>query len=488
MATHIGKPLEKLETGIRGLDEVLEGGIPKGRALLIVGATGCGKTVFLNEFIYRGITKYGQNGVFVTFEETPDDVIRNVGGFGWNYPELIRKNKLIFEDISPSEILHEEIGGDYDMTPLIERIKYSARKVRAKRVAIDMLGGLFARFKSSGPIRDALCRLSIELKKAGLTTLISAEKISDKDPVARFGVEEFVADAVVELSLGHGQQQFVRTMYIRKLRGVGYRSGHVEFEISNKGVEVFPKIPMDPIRAKTSFTVRKKMGVAALDRALGGGIPQGHTVMISGNTGTGKTLLGLQYLMEGVRRGENGLYVAMEEPVDQVKKTAMAHGWNLEKFQKQGKIAFVAMGLIDVSNDKLLYEIVRHVERLGAKRVVFDSLSSLLSATLTREGVRQFLIQMTNFFKTRGVTSVLTYLSGANFGAARGQLMAAMSTNDMRLSSVLDGVILLLYVERKQSVARLLNVLKLRGSKHAKDIFEYEIEKGGIHIQGKFAE
>lgn len=491
MATRTAKRLEKLPTGIRGLDEALKGGIPKGRAILVTGATGTGKTVFLNEFLYRGITQFGENGVFVTFEETSEDITRNVLGFGWNYPELVRRKKLIFEDVSPTEELHEELGTDYELTPLIERIKYAAKLIRAKRVAVDMLGGLFSRLKNEGRIREALCRLSVELKRLGLTTMISSERVREEDPVSRFGVEEFVADAVIELSLKPGQHKMIRSLLIRKVRGVGYRSGRIEYEITDRGLEVFPKIPFNPLIAKTSFAVRKKCGIPALDRALGGGIPQGHMLMVTGNTGTGKSLFGMRWLMEGVRRGERGVFVALEEPVPQVKKTALAHGWDFQRLERQGKLALFRPGLIDVASDRLLYEIVHQVERVNAKRVVFDSISSLMSASVNledTEGVRQFLIQLAGFLRSRGVTAVFSYLSGTNFGAVKGQLLSAFNTNEMRLSSVVDGVILLLYVERGQKVAKLLNVLKLRGSRHVKDILEYEIKKGGFEIQGRFSQ
>ncbi len=480
--------VEKIFTGIKGFDEILMGGVPKGRVTLISGEPGTGKTVILNEFIYRGITQFKENGVYVTFEEDKRDIIKNVRGFGWNYDSLIAQKKLAFVDAGASGDVTIESDQNYDLSPLIERVKYAVKKVKAKRIAMDCLDSFFSRFQNKDAVRQALCQIIAGLKDMGVTVLMTAEKVGPEQSLSRYGIEEFVADGVIEIALIKGQQQFLRRMFVIKLRGTDFRSGAVEFEITDQGLTVYPKIPIETVTAKTDFRVRKSFGIKGLDDISGGGIPQGHVALISGNTGTGKTMFGMHFLMQGICDGENAVFVALEEPVEQVKKTALTHGWDFGRYEKEGKIKLVTTSLIDISNDKLLYQIISAVEGINARRVVIDSVSSLLSATMSEEQVRQFLVQLSRYFKAKGITCIMNYLSMANFGAVRGQLLGSFSTNTIRLNSVVDIIIMLLYVERGQKIKKLLNVLKLRGGQHSKEIYGYEIEKSGIKMGEKYEE
>jgi len=480
--------VEKVFTGIRGFDEALDGGIPKGRSTLIVGGTGTGKTVFLNEFLYQGITQFKENGVYVTFEEDKRDIIKNVKGFGWNYAALIAQKKLAFVDASALKAVTVETNQNYDLAPLIERVRYALKKVKGKRLVMDSLDNLFSRFSNKEVIRQTLGQIIAELKDLGVTVLMTAEKSGQEQRLSRYGVEEFVADGVIELELIRGQQQFLRRMFTIKLRGTGFRSGIVDYEITDQGLIVYPKIFVDKLVAKTNFKLRKSFGIKGMDEMTGGGVPQGHMVLVSGNTGTGKTMFGMQFLRQGMLDGEKAVFVALEEPIEQAKKTALAHGWDFTNDEQAGRLKFVTTNLIDISNDKLLYQIISAVEGIKAKRVVIDSVSSLLSATMSEEQVRQFLLQLTRYFKAKGIACLMSYLSLASFGAARGQLLGGIATNEMRLSSITDGIIVLLFVERGQKIKKLLTVLKMRGSSHSKDIYSYEIEKDGIKMGEKYEE
>jgi circadian clock protein KaiC len=210
--------------------------------------------------------------------------------------------------------------------------------------------------------------------------------------------------------------------------------------------------------------------------------------MIAGNTGAGKTTFALQFLNAGLKNGEGAVYVALEESASQIKKTALAHDWDLEEYEKSGNFVFINPSLIDMYPDKLLYEILDAVNKTSAKRLVVDSMSSLETATISKNKLREFSMQLTNLMKSKGVTCIMTYLSENTFGAESGQLLGKGPSNELRLSSIIDGIIILKYVEREQSVMKLINILKMRGSAHDKKIWQFEVEKDGIkigHVFGK---
>ncbi|MGM0441827.1 MAG: ATPase domain-containing protein [Elusimicrobiota bacterium] len=476
--------VKKLQTGIDGLDKMLKGGIPEHRMVVVSGSAGAGKSVMLNSFLYEGIQRFSQNGVLITFEEPPRDIKKNVKGFGWDYDKFEEKDKLYIVDMTP-EISGEVmiIKEDFDMSPIIERVLYAVDKVGAKRVVIDGIDSLFSRFKNKEIIRNTIYRLSSALKEKKVTGLIAMESLNDKPGNTRYGVEEFVTDGAIELKMEEGELEFIRKMFVRKLRGCDFRSGIVEYEINHKGMRVFSRLVSEELSAKTDFKSRLKTGMAGVDSAMSGGIPKGHTVLLSGNSGTGKTLFGLKFLIKGIENGNKSVMVALEESKIQIKKTALEHGWDLDKMEKNGQISFITANLLDTRPNKLLNDIKDEIEKTGATRLLIDSVSSLESAAMGDNDVRKFLIQLNDFLKAQGTTSILNYLASANFGASGTNLLSALKTNTLRLSSITDGILIMLYVESEDKVERVFNVLKMRGIQHDKSIIKYRIEKGGLKLK-----
>lgn len=487
--SEISGGVRKMKTGITGFDELLEGGLPEGRATLISAGTGCGKTVLLSEFLYRGMEMYEQPGVFVTFEERPHEILRNLRNFAWDIDALHESEKIVFVDGSPPEVKEVKIGAVEWLEPVLTQIQYVVEKVGAKRLSIDNLGTVFTRYgdaESNKQIRQQLFYFADAIKKMGITSLISTERTENQSVLSQHGVEAFVSDGIIELDTHAGENTEVRTIMVRKLRGVGYRHGKIIFQISENGIEVYPKIPIDPRIASTEFSDRLKFGIPHLDKALGGGIPKGHIALSAGNTGTGKTTLGLHFILEGLRNKEACIWVALEETQRQVLKTAKAHDWDLNPFVENEQLSFVNSPLIDIIPDKLLYQVVNAATKNNVKRILVDSISSLESAMMNKDKVREFMLQLAGFAKMKGITAVLNYLTGEAFGASSGQLLGSLTTNAMRLSSIVDGIILLRFVEREQSVVKLFNILKLRGSNHNKDILRFDIGKQGFSLGKRF--
>lgn len=488
MAQDDGDPVRvsKIPTGVPGLDALLEGGAPAARAILISGEPGTGKTVLLNSFLYHGITRHQENGVLVTFEESPEDVRRNVAGFGWDYDDLEATQRLAIVDTTPeTQDPTFELSADYDLSPLLEQILAAAHRVQAKRVAIDGVAALFTMFRSEAAVRQVLRQLLHRLKAAGLTTLLSADRAPDgRSVLSEHGLEEFVADGIIALDVSQGELRAIRTLVVRKMRGVSYQSGTVSFTIGRNGIEIFPHLPFEePLPAPAEK--RASFGIPAFDSILQGGPWEGQIVLISGNTGTGKTTFCTHFLQAGIEAGEPGVFMAIEEPTGQVRRAMKRFGWDLAEHERQGHLRIVPEPTIDLSPARVLLNIRDAVLETGAKRLVIESLTGMESAFLSPEQVRLFLDQLTMFCKAHGVTCVLSYTAPKLFGATVGQLFGSLSVSEARLSSLVDVIVLLRFVERERDVVRLLNVLKMRGSAHNTDIYRYSIANRGIQVDGR---
>lgn len=478
--------LKRLPTGVRGLDKVLDGGLPRGRSTLVLGGPGTGKTVLLNEFLYRGITEFGENGVYVTVEESPARVVTNAATFGWDYDTLLKDKRLAFVDATPedpsSQVRNTEVTLEYHLTPLVLRLRHAVSEIDARRVVLDSIGALFAQFRSRDAVRHALYYLVDEMQRMGVTTLFSCEEPDIESLQTFHGIEEYVVDGVIKIAPEKGQQSTLRKLEVTKLRGCSYRSGPVEFGIGDGGMTVYPKIESDFQTMGSIPNRRLTSGIADLDKLLGGGYPKGHIVLVTGNTGTGKSLLGMHYLNAALERGESAIFINLEESSAQIKRIAKPHGCDFRAHEQAGRLTFMSPNIIDMTADRLLYEIVETVDRTRAPVLFLDSVSAIPSATYSEEQTRQFLLQLIRFLKSRKVTCLFSHMSSATFGAGHDQRLGAFQTNDMRLASLVDGFILLRYGENRARVAKYLNILKMRGINHDKAIHGYEIKKGVFNI------
>ncbi len=468
------------KTGIPGLDEVLNGGLPNHILTLLSGTSGTGKTIFSFQWLFDGV-KQGENGVYISITEPLFTAVRNIESMEFYDRKIIEQEKIRLIDIKEGLGLNQ---GVVDPQSILRYVEKQVKENDAKRVVIDSITAVLYTINDKAKIRQFIFELKKILATLGCTTILTSEA-PEVDKYSAYGVEEFVSDGIIILSNVIGENQILRNLRVIKMRGISFRTGTVIFDITSSGLLLYPKIPINRSVATTEFKNRLSSGIKELDALCDGGndgFPQGHIIMVAGNTGSGKTTFALHFLIEGLKKGESGIYVALEESSSQIRKTALAHGWDLEKYEKSGKLVFINPDLIDVNPDKLLYKIINAVNKMGAKRVIVDSVSSLESATMNKIKVREFLIQFSGFMKTKGITSLLTYLSEEAFGAESGQLLGSGSSSELRLSSIVDGIILLRYVERGQSVAKLLNILKMRGAAHSKNIWQFEVEKDGVKI------
>ncbi len=467
--------IEKLETGIPGFDFLSEGGLPKGRATLIAGSAGSAKTVFACQFLIEGIKK-GENGVFVTFEEPPKAIRKNMRGFGWKIKQWEEERKWAFVDASPQPGEKPMVSGEYDLGALLARIEYAINKYKAQRVSMDSLGAIFSHLEDSAQVRSDLFRLASALRELEVTAILTAERIEEYGEISRFGVEEFVADNVVILRNVLMDEKRRRTIEILKYRGTDHQKGEFPFTIiSGKGVVI---IPLSAIELEQrSSNIRITSGSHELDNMCGGGFFRDSIILVSGATGTGKTLMVTEFMAGGVKNDERCLVFAFEESREQLFRNATGWGVDFHQMEKEGKLKVVCRYPETTGLENHLINMKDIIEEFKPNRVAVDSLSALERVS-NLKGFREFIIGLTSFIKQKEI--------GGLFTSTTPNLLGGSSITEGHISTITDSIILLRYVEMYGEMRRGITVLKMRGSMHDKDIREFSIDNTGMHIDKPF--
>jgi circadian clock protein KaiC len=474
--TVIDPVLERVKTGIEAFDDLVMGGLPRGRTTIVGGTPGSGKTVFATQFLAHGITDLHEPGVFVTFEESPDEIEVNMASFGWDIRRWREQNKLIFVDASPQD-RDEIIVGDFDLAGLLARILHAARSAKAKRIVLDSLTQLFDHFVTDqNTVRRELLRIAGALKKEGLTVLMTAERNSEYGEISRHRIEEFVADNVVILRNALDKERRRRTIEVLKMRGSRHVEGEVPITlVENQGLVA---VPLSSLRLEQqSSTKRVTSGNAELDRMTNGGFFRDSVSLVSGATGTGKTLLVTNFLAGGVAAGEKALLVGYEESRGQLFRNARGWGVDFEAMEAQGLLKVVCLYPEAQSLPDHLLTIRELVEEFKPDRLAIDSLSAL-ERIAGETGFREFLIGLTSFIKKREIAGLCT--------ATNKSLVGGQSASEQHISTLTDAIILLRYIQERDMMHRGLMVLKMRGSEHDKHIRRFTIDGQGMHLGEPF--
>ena len=463
----------KLETGIAGVDLITHGGLPLGRTTLVAGTAGSAKTVFATQFLAGGTRQTPpEPGVFVTFEERPEDLRLHAQSIGVDVHALEAQGLWAFVDASPEFEAETVVVGPYDLTALLARVRHAVERIGARRVAIDAIGALFAQLPDATIVRRELLRVAAALKAMGVTAVITSEKTGEYDDIGRYGVEDFVADNVIVLRnvLDAGQRR--RTIEVLKLRGASHQRGEYPFSIvSGDGIVVLPLTSMR-LQAR-STDERVSTGVAELDRMTDGGYFRASVVMVSGATGAGKTLTGTHFVNAGLEAGERVLFFAFEESREQVLRNARNWGMDFAAHEEADRLRIQAVFPEAAGLEDHLIQIRGAIDSFRPQRVVVDSLTAL-ERNATTKSYREFVIGLTAFCKAEGVSALYT--------ATTDDLLGGASITDAHISTITDSVILLRYVETASTILRALAVLKMRGSAHEKGIRHFEIDHAGLHI------
>ncbi len=458
--------LSKALTGITGLDDLTLGGLPRGRPTLLCGSAGCGKTLFGVTFLVNGVTEFGEPGVFVSFEERPEDLDANVASLGFRLTDLVAAGKLVIDHvhIERSEI---EESGEYDLEGLFVRLNYAIDRVGAKRVVLDTIEALFSGFTDGAVLRAELRRLFGWLKDKGVTAIITGER--GEGQLTRYGIEEYVSDCVILLDNRVEDQVMTRRLRVVKYRGSAHGTNEYPFLIDQEGISVLPITSAGLEHCVSNEAV--PTGVAGLDDMLGiQGYYRSSSVLISGLAGTGKSTFSASFVNAACERGERCLFFAFEESPEQVIRNMNSVGIQLKRHVDAGLLKFEAARPSLYGFEMHLARMNRDIERFRPNAIVVDPISAFRGPS---SEIHATLVRLADICKSRGITAIFTTLSSPD---------DPLNENQRSVSSLMDTWVSLADVEANGERNRVLYLLKSRGMDHSKQLREYQLSSRGIQL------
>jgi circadian clock protein KaiC len=458
--------LAKCATGIAGFDEITLGGLPSGRPTLIIGGPGSGKTLFALEFLVNGAMKFDEPGVFISFEETETDLEKNVSSLGFDLKVLKQKKMLCIDQvqIDSNEIIET---GSYDLEGLFVRLGYAIDSIGAKRIVLDTIEAIFSSFSDTSILRSEIHRIFRFLKEKGVTAIVTGEK--GELSLSRYGLEEYVSDAVILLDNRVIGNIATRRMRIVKYRGSSHGTNEYPFLIDEEGFSILPITSLG-LLSKASKN-RISTGIKDLDDMFGGaGYFEGSSILLTGQAGSGKTSFGAELISSACKDGKKGLLILYEESIGQIVRNMSSIGIDLQKFIDDGRLLIHVNRPDAFGLEMHLLGIHKLIKDFEPDVVVIDPVSSLMTTGEELE-VRSTMIRTIDLLKGKGITSMFTDLKGAE-NPNRSSL----------ISSLADTWILLEDIEANGENNRLLRVVKSRGMAHSNQIREFMITSNGIKL------
>jgi circadian clock protein KaiC len=467
-----------VRTGISGLDPILSDGIPRGNIILVEGVIGTGKTTLGVEFVYRGASQFDEPGIIVLFEVSPDRLVRDAAQLGWDIPALERAHKLkiIF---TTRQVFGQELQQPDSL--LLEE----AADIGARRIFIDGVPGSIGAHGSAGDseARETFHILAEGLQRENLTAVLAVEATSFRDRRGLALPEESLADTVIHLRMEEITRATVRSLEVVKSRGHDFQMGRHSFKIvDGHGLQVYRRVqaqrkPSRDHAAAFDPTTRITTGVPGLDPLVNGGYFLGSTTVVAGISGVGKSVMGLQYLAEGARRGERSLMLTLDEQVPQVVRNANSVGIDLQRLMDSGIVRVQYDTPQEMEIDRHFSDVERLIEDFQPTRVLFDSLSTYGSNLgTTGRMFRDFFHALVALMKEQQTATVYNHENPEMLG------MASMM-GDFAMSSLVDNIVLMNWIEMGDSFRLGLTVAKMRANPNTRATYECEILNGqGMHV------
>lgn len=464
----VRKHLAKSATGIQGLDEITDGGLPRGRPTLVCGAAGCGKTLLAMQFLVEGTKRFNEPGVFVAFEETERELSENMASLGFDLPGLIRRKKLLVDyvRVERSEI---QDTGEYDLEGLFVRLASTIDQIGARRIVLDTLESLFAGLPNEAILRAELRRLFRWLKDHGLTAVITAER--GERALTRHGLEEYVSDCVILLDHRIANQVATRRLRVVKYRGSHHGTNEYPMLIDSRGISV---LPISSLGLEYPVTSRRiSTGIAALDDMLGGkGFYRGSSILISGSAGSGKTSVAASFAQSICQAGQRCLYFSFEESPAQITRNMASIGLDLERWCRDDRLRFHSVRPTLYGLEAHLASMHSLVTEFKPHVVIVDPMSNMMNVGAGDE-VQSMLVRIIDYLKNLSITALYTSVTQAG---------SPVEQSETNVSSLIDTWVLLRMVESNGQRNRLVYVLKSRGMAHSNRVREFELTDDGIRF------
>ena len=454
--------LERISTGVPGLDSLIEGGIPKGSTLMVVGNSGSGKTILCSHFLYDGLTAKEEKGLYISFSESKAQFYANIKTLGMDFDKFERQTKFAFLDFA-------SLTKD-GIQDALEEILATIRTINPKRVVLDSFSAISLAFEHQSEARTTIhVLLGKILRSEGITSILVMEIPYGKENMGS-GIEESVVDGIIQLD--HREDNVLPIILrVFKMRGTSINREPHACTISKNGMILYPKQGLRLTYGASEERIFS--GIPGLDERIGSGFIKDTTTAIIGTSGTGKSTFAFQYIAEGVRKGEPGVFYSLEENADGIRMMAKGYGYNVTELENNG--LSILLGSVEDDNpDALIANLAAEIKRTKAKRLVIDSLSAFESKY--KNDMYIIARRLISLIQEHHLTAVITILTTQKSG---------FELSGLGLTSLLQNIILLRFVEIQGRMKRILAILKMRGTEHDESILEFRISsENGARIVG----